>query len=121
MGQVTEAFLTGLSDRGDEPAVRKIMGTIRIDLRDNGKVDHWNLTFDGGRVSVNKEAQGREGADCQLTIDGELFDRIASGRANAMAAILRGAILARGNLDLFLAFQRLFPGPPRKTTPGRNL
>jgi hypothetical protein len=114
MGQVTEAFLTGLSERGDDPALRKMTGSIRIDLRDNGKVEYWHLTFDRGRVSVKKEARGRH-ANCQVVTDSELFDRLAAGRANAMAAVLRGAMHTRGDLDKFLAFQRLFPGPPRKT------
>jgi hypothetical protein len=112
MGQVTEAFLTGLSDRGHEPPVRKITGSFRIDLRANGKVDHWYLTFEGGKVSVKNESKGRGQADCHLVTDGELFERMAAGRANAMAAVLRGAILVRGDLDKLLAFQRLFPGPP---------
>lgn len=118
MGQVTEAFLTGLSDRGDEPPVRKITGSVRIDLRENGKVDYWYLTFDGGKVSVKKEATGRRGADCHIFTDSELFERMAAGRANAMAAVLRGGILVRGDLDKLVAFQRLFPGPPSRTARG---
>jgi hypothetical protein len=116
MGQVTEAFLTGLSERGEEPSLRKITGSIRIDLRENGKVDYWYLTFDGGKVSVKQEAKGRGSADCHIFTDSELFDRMAGGRANAMAAVLRGAILVRGDLDKLVAFQRLFPGPPGRTT-----
>jgi len=120
MGQVTEAFLTGLSERGDEPLVRKITGRIRIDLRQNGEVDRWDLTFDEGKVSVKRNTQGRDNADCHLITDSELFDRMAAGRTNVMAAVLRGALLMRGDLDKVLAFQRLFPGPPRKTTRGRK-
>lgn len=120
MGQVTEAFLTGLSERGDEPPVRKITGTMRIDLRDNGKVDYWHLTFDGGTVGAKREAKGRGRADCHMITDSELFDRMVGGRANAMAAVLRGAILVRGDLNKLVAFQRLFPGPPSKASRGRN-
>lgn len=121
MGQVTEAFLTGLSQRGDEPSVRKITGSIRIDLRGHGKVENWYLTFHGGEVSVKKfskdEAKGGH-ADCHMVTDSELFDRMAGGRANAMAAVLRGAIYVRGDLDKLVAFQRLFPGPPDESTRG---
>ncbi|HZM80432.1 MAG TPA: SCP2 sterol-binding domain-containing protein [Candidatus Limnocylindrales bacterium] len=122
MGQVTEAFLTGLSERGDEPPLRKITGTYRIDLRDNGKVDHWYLTFDGGKVSVKNSSKNgaKSRADCHMITDSELFDRMAGGRANAMAAVLRGAILVRGDLDKVVAFQRLFPGPPSHTARGRK-
>jgi putative sterol carrier protein len=66
-------------------------------------------------VSVKKEAQGHGRADCHMVTDGELFDRMAAGRANAMAAMLRGAVHVRGDLDKLVAFQRLFPGPPGKT------
>jgi len=116
MSQVAEAFLTGLSERGDDPSLRKITGTIRIDLRNNGKVDHWHLTFDGGKVSVKQSNNAAKGsrADCHMITDSELFERMAGGRANAMAALLRGAVLVRGDLDKLVAFQRLFPGPPSK-------
>jgi putative sterol carrier protein len=120
MGQVTEAFLSGLPERGDETSARKMTGTMRIDLRDNGKVDYWHLTFDGGKVSAKKEAKGRGSADCHLITDSELFDRMVGGRANAMAAVLRGTILVRGDLNKLVAFQRLFPGPPSKASRGRN-
>lgn len=119
MSQVTEAFLTGLSERREEPPVRKMTGSIRIDLRDNGKVDHWHVSFDADKVSVRKEPKGRR-ADCHLITDHELFDRMAAGQANAMAAVLRGAILVRGDLDKLVAFQRLFPGPPKLSKADRG-
>lgn len=120
MGQVTDNFLAGLSERGDEPPVRKITGTIRIDLRHDGGIDHWNLTFDRGQVSVEREAQGRQGADLHMITDSEVFDSLASGQAHASAAVLRGAILVTGDQEKLVAFQRLFPGPPRKATRGRR-
>jgi putative sterol carrier protein len=46
--------------------------------------------------------------------DQAIFDRIVKGEANAMAAFLRGAIDLEGDRGLLLAFQRVFPGPPRK-------
>ena len=47
-----------------------------------------------------------------MRADKELFDRLASGTANAMAAALRGVVDAEGDLQLIVQFQRLFPGPP---------
>ena len=38
------------------------------------------------------------------------FDAIASGKMNAMAALLRGALTAEGKIILLTALQRLFPG-----------
>jgi hypothetical protein len=49
------------------------------------------------------------------------------GKANAMAATLRGVIVPEGDLGLVISFQRLFPGPPasrkrrvKDTTGGRK-
>jgi hypothetical protein len=45
-----------------------------------------------------------------------LFDEIVQGKANATAALLRGAVsLTVGGprqLEVLMLFQRLFPGPP---------
>jgi len=40
-----------------------------------------------------------------------LFDDIVSGRANAMAALLRGDVGVEGNTELLMRVQRTFPGP----------
>ena len=52
-------------------------------------------------------------ADCVVSADKSLFDDIASGKTNAMAALLRGAMSIEGDIQLMVLFQRLFPGPPR--------
>ena len=65
---------------------------------------------EGRRRLSHKNAK----ADCVVRADRALFDGIASGEANAMAAFLRGAVEIDGDRGLLLAFQRAFPGPPRK-------
>jgi hypothetical protein len=40
-----------------------------------------------------------------------LFDDIVQGRANAVAATLRGDIGVEGDVRLLNVFQRVFPGP----------
>ena len=52
-------------------------------------------------------------ADCVLRTDKALFDGIARGEVNAMAAILRGELAFEGDVQLLVLFQRLFPGPSR--------
>jgi putative sterol carrier protein len=52
-------------------------------------------------------------ADCIVSSDKALFENVASGKTNAMAALLRGAIGVEGDVQLLVLFQRLFPGPPR--------
>ena len=46
-------------------------------------------------------------------LERSLFDSMATGKVNAMAAALRGVVAPEGNLGLLVSFQRLFPGPPR--------
>ncbi len=50
------------------------------------------------------------GADCVISADIGTFDEIISGRMNAMAAVLRGAVGITGKVVLLTALQRLFPG-----------
>jgi putative sterol carrier protein len=49
-----------------------------------------------------------------VRVDRALFERIASGEVNAMAALLRGAIDVSGESSLLLALQRVLPGPARR-------
>ena len=43
-----------------------------------------------------------------------LFDGIATGQQNAMAAVLRGEVGIDGDRTLLVRFQKLFPSPERK-------
>ena len=52
-------------------------------------------------------------ADGVIRCDKALFDEMATGRANATTAILRGVLDAEGDLGLMMSFQRLFPSPPK--------
>ena len=56
-------------------------------------------------------ARGGGPADCVLRADRKLFARMASGKVNAMAAVLRGAVTIEGDPRLLVLFQRLLPGP----------
>jgi putative sterol carrier protein len=62
-----------------------------------------------GMVTVSRED---EEPDCVVSGDRATFEAILSGRANAMAALLRGALRVRGKVVLLTALQRLFPGSP---------
>ena len=83
-------------------------GRIRFDLVDGPDTDPWLLTITKGAVTVSNDAGA---ADCTIRGERTLFDRLVSGRANMMSAVLRGALACTGNLDLVLAIQRIFPGP----------
>ena len=108
----TTRFFQALAERGHEPALAKARGTLRFDLRDDGaRPERWLITISKGDVAVSQKS-GK--ADCVVRADRALFDGIASGETNAMAAFLRGAIQVEGDGGLLLAFQRVFPGPARK-------
>ena len=109
MSDPTSEFFTDLARRGREPMLQRTTGTIRFDLADGDEVEHWYVGIRKGALTVTHD----EGAaDCVVRVDKELFDRLASGTANAMAAALRGVVEPLGDLQLIMQFQRLFPGPP---------
>ena len=45
-----------------------------------------------------------------------VFERIVTGRMNAVAAVLRGDLQVEGDWRLLVRIQRLFPGPRRSRT-----
>ena len=110
MADATAEFFDALVERGHEPLLEKATGTVRFDLREGRKTDRWLVSIVKGELAVSRRNLK---ADCVLTTDKTLFDDVASGRANAFAALLRGAAEVEGNVQLLVLFQRLFPGPPR--------
>jgi putative sterol carrier protein len=108
MPDATAAFFEDLSKRGPEPLLGKTKATIRFDIADDGRTDHWLLGIDHGALDVS-HAEGE--ADCIISAEKAAFDRIASGQTNAMASLLRGAIAVDGDPRLIVRVQRLFPAP----------
>jgi putative sterol carrier protein len=113
----TKAFLEDLESRGREPLLGSTSGTVRLDLTNGRRVEHWFVTIDKGHVGVSHDAGP---ADAVLHADKETFDELVTGRANATAAILRGVLALEGSLELAIRFQRLFPGPPRRRPRARG-
>lgn len=118
MPSATEGFFAELASRPHEPLLRAATGTIRIDLHRPGGTDRWFISIDRGDVTVSKRNRT---ADCRVALDAELFDRIASGETNALAALLRGQIAVEGNLELLIMFQRLLPGRHAGTSGARPM
>jgi putative sterol carrier protein len=115
----TEAFFDELGRRGHEPLLGKVTGTIRFDLRHGEETDGWFVAVDKGHLKVSREGAK---ADCVLTTDKSVFDEVARGEVNPMAALLRGALAFEGNPELLVMFRRLFPPPPKRKprTPRRG-
>jgi len=105
----TKQFFADLAARGHVPLLKSSSGTLRFDLEGAGRTAHWYVTIRKGDVSVSHDTAE---ADCVVRTGKELFDRMATGTANATAAALRGLVDTAGDLRLIIQFQRLFPGPP---------
>jgi putative sterol carrier protein len=110
----TAAFFDELGRRGHEPLLGKITGAVRFEIADGDDTESWLVSVDKGEVAV-----GHDGVPADCTIRGQraVFDEVARGRANALAAVLRGALTCTGELDLLFAIQRIFPDPPRGWDP----
>ena len=102
-------FFEELGRRGNEPLLHKVAGRIRFEIVDGESADSWLLVIDKGQLTVTHE---QASADCTIRGDRSTFDQLAAGRQNVNAALVRGALACRGNLELFFAIQRLFPNPP---------
>ena len=110
MGDSIEQFFRELGQRGHLSTVTKFDGRVRFEVTGGNRTEHWLVSLDRGDITVT---QGDADADCTIQADQEVFDRLARGEENAMAATLRGAIVCSGDVELLLAIQRVFPGPAR--------
>jgi len=104
----TTEFFGELGKREHEPSLERVTATFRFDLVDGAKTNRWFLAVTKGDLAVSR--QNRK-TDCVLRADKGLFDRLASGEQNAMAAALRGELVLEGDMTQLVQAQRLFPGP----------
>jgi hypothetical protein len=93
-----------------QPLLAGVKGTWRFDVVDGDATTHTFISIDDGWVTASHDDTS---ADVVARMPRQLFDDIRTGRANAVAATLRGEIAIEGNLRLLNIFQRLFPGPSR--------
>ena len=107
----TAAFFEELATRSDEPLLRKATGVTQMEVVDGRTVRRWVVELDKGRISVRK---GSAAATCIVRADKAVFDKIAAGKQNAVAAVLRGDVAVEGDWRLLVRMQRLFPSPPRR-------
>ncbi|MGW5669131.1 SCP2 sterol-binding domain-containing protein [Micromonospora sp. NPDC003776] len=84
-------------------------GSLRLDVRDGSRTEHWFLLIDRQQVRV---ARSFDEAELVVRADRDVFDRIVDGHLHPAAALLRNDLTVQGNLRLLLALRRLFPGPP---------
>lgn len=109
MPEATAEFFERLGRTGHEPLLEKATGRIRFELVNGKRTERWLVALDEGDVSVSHKA-GK--TDCNVRSSKALFEEIVTGRENAMAAVIRGAIQVDGDPELLMLFQRILPGPP---------
>ena len=111
MADATTKFFEALEARGHNPMLEKAKGTVRFDLRDGKHTARWVISIDKGDLAVSRR---NAKADCVVRVDKALFDKIATGRANPLTALMRGELEAEGDMGLLTGLQRAFPAPPRR-------
>jgi hypothetical protein len=109
-GEVTDRFFDELAQRGHEPLLRKARGTVKFEIVDGKRVDRRFVAIDKGDITVSRRSVASDGA---FRVDKAVFESIASGRSNPIAAVLRNELALQGDWRLLVLVQRLFPGPPK--------
>src|ERR1044072_5911314 len=112
----TARFFEALSEHAYEPLLRKADGSTRFEIADGKRTLRWVVTVDKGHLSVSR--RNAAAPDCTIRVDKALFDRIAAGKVNAVAAVLRGELLLDGDWRLLVWMQRLFPGRRARRSKG---
>ncbi|MEV6691837.1 SCP2 sterol-binding domain-containing protein [Micromonospora sp. NPDC051196] len=114
MTEATKQFFATLPARAPHVLRGPVTGTLRIDLSDGHRTEHWVLRMRPGAIEVG---QGPAEADSIWYCGVDLFDRLVTGRAQALAALFRNESTFTGNVVLFLAFRRFFPPAPGTQDP----
>lgn len=108
MPTAAEDFFADLGRRGYEPLLKRVDGRLRFDVGTSHRTKRWLVSIDHGDLAVSHENRP---ADCAVQVDSATLEDIITGKDNAIAATLRGAVIFEGNVELLLLFQRLLPGP----------
>jgi hypothetical protein len=114
MGDTVVAFFDNLAQRGVQVVPARHVGTIRFDLSEGQRTQHWRLKIEDGNVTVSRD---NHEADCVMHASFHIFDEIVTGEQTLVSALIRGAFDVEGDLSLLAGFRRLLPGPPGARDP----
>jgi len=114
--EVTDRFFDELAQRRHDPLLRKARGTIKFEIVDGKHVERRVVAIDRGDITVSRRNVAGDGV---IRAEKDVFESIASGRTNPIAAVLRNELVVQGDWRLLVLVQRLFPGPP-KARPSRR-
>ncbi|GIJ75705.1 SCP-2 sterol transfer family protein [Micromonospora phaseoli] len=114
MTEAIQQFFATLPARAPEVLRGPVGGTLRIDLSDGHRTEHWIVRMRPGTAEVS---QGPEHADAVWYCGVDTFERLVTGRTQAIAALFRNESTYSGNVVVFLAFRRFLPSPPSTRDP----
>ncbi|MGK5674816.1 SCP2 sterol-binding domain-containing protein [Micromonospora sp. URMC 106] len=114
MSEATERFFESLPARAPHVLRGPVNGTMQIDLARGNQTVHWVVRMQPGAIEVSRH---RGPADAIWYTSEDLFDRLVTGRAQAISTVLRNESSFSGDVVLFLAFRRFFPEPPDTRDP----
>ncbi|TDB74850.1 SCP2 sterol-binding domain-containing protein [Micromonospora sp. KC723] len=114
MYEATEEFFAALPARAPSVLRGPVRGTLQIALTTDHHTDYWLLRLAPHQAVVTR---GRGPADAVLSSSAEFFERLVTGRAQGISAVLRNEATFSGNVLLFLAFRRFFPARPGARDP----
>ena len=109
MTEAATAFFEALAREGHHPMLESVRATVRFDLTGDGKTERWFLAIDKGDLTVSRR---NVRADCVIRAERSVFEGLATGRLNAMAALLRGDLVVEGDPRVLVLLRRLFAVPP---------
>lgn len=114
MTEVAAEFFNSLPGRAPALMRLPVAGTIRLDLVEDRRTEHWYVMVAPGRAEVSRDERP---TDAILTMNVPVFDELVTGRTRAIAAVLRNDATFGGDVRLFLALQRFFPAQPGTRDP----
>jgi SCP-2 sterol transfer family len=119
-GDTVSRFFGGLAEAGHLATFDRQSATLRFDIVDGDQLERWHVTVHDGEVTVTWQGKPTDApADVPpavtVRMDRRNFAAMATGRINAMAAILRGLLTCEGSMAAAMTFQRCLPGPPGST------
>ncbi len=109
---VVSRFFADLSGAGHVATFEGQSATVRFEVADRDEVRRWHLTVHKGDVAVTREDRP---ADAIVRANRPEAEAMVTGRINAQAAFLRGALGCEGKMAAAVMFQRCLPGPPDST------
>jgi putative sterol carrier protein len=103
MANVEQVFdLIAKNVTSDPGLVKRVGGVYHFDI--DGKA--WTVDLKNGSGSVKPGKEGK--ADCTITIKGEDFLSLASGKLNGQTAFMQGKLKLGGNMGLAMKLGQLF-------------